>query len=593
MANWKLFSLKKGIETVITPLQGLKAAAGLFPVPALGPATDIILSILDSAYQGQQNADTCCEIADRCLRVHVTLSKHLQRVEITPTLLKSISQIEMDLDNVQNSIERYRRRRTIYRLIYSKSNNDELQRLGKQVDETFSLFQIESLLSLREIGIKTKASLQRIDQIVSRNCASLQRIEQNTAVLLSRSGPAPGPEGASVEIISRSHFTASEEITNGSGYSLQTAKMRSGKIVTVRVFTGCKAKSSWEASNMVDLNTMHPNLPRLIGISNPDQQGPLFSVYDLELKSSVEGVVLSWMHQDIDMIMYMCARMIHGISSALNNLSEQARLFELGAESFDILWDARGRIVLAIRPEVTSSSTTLLTPGGCDLRLLCVMDDICLKIFRKVNHIRYDDDPYWESEDLGTSTQADEGTSSASSLRIRTTHDSATIPQKSVIKPRRELRWQLATGRRDTDVCKISQQYGSFVHLNMSGPPVRRFHSPRQPTTYHQCEGYRREELNFTHNTFGNKVVVHQMPRVNEVCIVCGKHIEEEPRFTAFWKRYGRMWAPQCPWVLGQVCHYVFVQNGRQITMRYQCLVSHASNNNSPPWSSPHLWRLI
>ncbi|PBK95178.1 hypothetical protein ARMGADRAFT_1011062 [Armillaria gallica] len=60
-----------------------------------------------------------------------------------------------------------------------------------------------------------------------------------------------------------------------------------------------------------------------------------------------------------------------------------------------------------------------------------------------------------------------------------------------------------------------------------------------------------------------------------------------------FGGRHGRMWAPQSSWALGEICYYTFVQNGQQMLMRYQCLVPHISTNNSPPWSSPHLWRTI
>ncbi|KAK0458504.1 uncharacterized protein EV420DRAFT_1542649, partial [Desarmillaria tabescens] len=521
---------KKGVETAIIPLQGLKAAAGLIPVPALGPATDIILSILEIAYQSQQNAENCREIADRCLRVHVTLSEHLQSMEITPTLLKSIRRFEVELHNVQEFVKRYRHKTAIRRLFYSKSDNDELQRLGKRVDETLSLFQIERLLSLEEICMKMYASIQHVNQNILRNGASLQRIEQNTVVLVNRSEPALGSKGASVEIVPRSHFTPGEEIINGPDYSLQTAEMRSGKIVTIRVFTGCKAKSTWEASKKVDLNIMHPNLPHLIGTSSPDQQGALFSVYDLDIKDSVEGVIMSWMHQDIDEIMYMCARMVHGISSALNNLSEQARLFDLGAESFDILWDARGRVVLAIHPEVaTSSTTTLTSPEDHNLSLLHAMDDICDNIFRKVNHIRYDDDPYRTESQDSPSIQLDEDTSSPAT--------SSQSSNTTVIKPRRELFWQSAS-RYDTSVHEISQQYGSFVCLKTFCPPVRRVYTSRRPTEHHKCKGYMREELTLTPVILENKVVVHPLPCINEICIICGERIEELSTFEILRRNY-------------------------------------------------------
>ncbi len=48
--------------------------------------------------------------------------------------------------------------------------------------------------------------------------------------------------------------------------------------------------------------------------------------------------------------------------------------------NFDILWDARGRVILSLRPEMTSSSTALASPEDHALRLLRVMDDICVNV---------------------------------------------------------------------------------------------------------------------------------------------------------------------------------------------------------------------
>ncbi len=54
---------------------------------------------------------------------------------------------DRDLHEVQELVEKYRYKKTFRRLFYSKSDNDELQRLGKQVDETLLLFQIGRTLS--------------------------------------------------------------------------------------------------------------------------------------------------------------------------------------------------------------------------------------------------------------------------------------------------------------------------------------------------------------------------------------------------------------------------------------------------------------
>ncbi|PBK64524.1 hypothetical protein ARMSODRAFT_465964 [Armillaria solidipes] len=80
---------------------------GLIPVPALGPAMDIMLCILDKAYQCQQNAGIAHEIANLCLRAHSTLSQHLQSMEITSGLVNSIRQFEADLHDAQEAVQKY------------------------------------------------------------------------------------------------------------------------------------------------------------------------------------------------------------------------------------------------------------------------------------------------------------------------------------------------------------------------------------------------------------------------------------------------------------------------------------------------------
>ncbi|PBK87440.1 hypothetical protein ARMGADRAFT_1085465 [Armillaria gallica] len=420
----KFFTLvkKNGVETAMVSLESVKAAARVISVPALGPAAEILYSVLEKVYQSQQNAGTVHEIADLCLRAHATLAQHLQNMEITPALSDGIQQFEADLRNAQETVDNYENKTWINRLVYSKSNTDDLQRLEKRVNSTLSLFQIKNLLSLNEIGAKIHASIQRVEQTTVGMNATLQRIEQTIVGLMNCSEPAPRSEGASVHIISRSEFTPCKVITDGPEYSLQIADMR-GKAVTIRVITGCKAKSTWDKAVKLDKKVVHPNLPHLIGISSPDSERP-FLVYDLDIKDPIESVILSSMSQGVDEIADMCSRMasverpvicsaflrlsqqIPGISSALNNLSEQVRLFDLDAKDFDILWDARGRVVLAIHQEAASSSTASVAPDDHTSRLSCVMDDICFKIFRSVHCVTYVDEA--DRECTATITQSDD-----------------------------------------------------------------------------------------------------------------------------------------------------------------------------------------
>ncbi|KAK0462379.1 uncharacterized protein EV420DRAFT_1639596 [Desarmillaria tabescens] len=58
-------------------------------------------------------------------------------------------------------------------------------------------------------------------------------------------------------------------------------------------------------------------------------------------------------------------------------------------------------------------------------------------------------------------------------------------------------------------------------------------------------------------------------------------------------KRHGEMWAAQESWEVDDICYVTYVQNGQRICERYQCLAAHVSTDNTPPSSSPHLWRAI
>ncbi|KAK0458507.1 uncharacterized protein EV420DRAFT_1764161 [Desarmillaria tabescens] len=353
------FVKKKGVETLTVPLECLKATAGLIPVPALGPATDIVLSILKKVDESQQNTGTAREIANLCLKAHVTLSEHLQNVEITPTLLASIQQFEADLHDVENTVEEYEQKMSIERTLYSKSYSDELQRLEKRVNRTLSLFQIKKLLSLEETCAKMSTSLQHIIELL----------------LINRSEPAPKPEEPLVDIVRRSQLTLCEELFRCPGFSVQRAEMH-GKIVTIKVFTGCKAKSTWEVPNTLDLKVMHPNLPHLIGVSTSDERGALFSVYDLDIKSRLVDVIPSWLTIDFDTLSSLIDKMVNDVDSAWDHLQDQNCLFvpSDGIVYFDILCDARGRFVVSLPPGAASSLTALVSPVDC-AEFEFVMDD--------------------------------------------------------------------------------------------------------------------------------------------------------------------------------------------------------------------------
>lgn len=156
---------------------------------------------------------------------------------------------------------------------------------------------------------------------------------------------------------------------------------------------------------------------------------------------------------------------------------------------------------------MVSSSTALASLEGDDARLLEVMDDICVNIFRSVNHNRYDDDP---------SVDEDRSSATFSSQLSNTT--------KAI--SRREILWHAAdVSGSDTDLNTISQQYGSFINrYTDSRHQVLRLNVVYGPALPHQCNEYQREELNLTHHVLYNNVLVrHHATSSDKMCVVCGK----------------------------------------------------------------------
>ncbi|PBK87546.1 hypothetical protein ARMGADRAFT_459422 [Armillaria gallica] len=135
------------------------------------------------------------------------------------------------------------------------------------------------------------------------------------------------------------------------------------------------------------------------------------------------------------------------------------------------------------------------------------MDDICVNIFRSVNYICYDDDPFPPVDEDRSST--------TSSSRLSNTTET---------KPRREILWHTAdVSRSDTNLHAISQQYGSFIHRHMdSRHQVPQLHVVDGPV-YCQCTGYQRDGLNLTHHILYNNVLVSSTPSIDEICVICGK----------------------------------------------------------------------
>ncbi|PBK87455.1 hypothetical protein ARMGADRAFT_455988 [Armillaria gallica] len=122
------FVKKQSIETGRPPLQVVK-------VRVFGTATDIIEANRTRGPVAKSQIGAC-----ELMSLYRD-SQHLEDVQITDRLSNSIQQFEVELHVVQEFVKKYRYK-TIHHFLYSKPDNDELQRLGIRIDDTPLLFQV-------------------------------------------------------------------------------------------------------------------------------------------------------------------------------------------------------------------------------------------------------------------------------------------------------------------------------------------------------------------------------------------------------------------------------------------------------------------
>ncbi|KAK0493404.1 hypothetical protein EDD18DRAFT_1464901 [Armillaria luteobubalina] len=535
---------KKSIETAIVPLEILKAASEAIPVPALAPATEILLSILNLAYQTQENADTRKEIVTRCVRAHVAISRRLGNMEITTNVLENIEQFERDLKDVRDFIEKENRKNRLNLLFYSKSKKDDLQRLGTQFEDTLRLFQINTMLSLHEAIGCVATRLQHVEHNVVGFTKSIASFPIPTTEV--------GCDSTGIPTVSMIHIATRKQIYGGRNLAFHTAEME-GRCVVMKVFKGSNARLNWQKSNAFDRTVANPHIPRLIAISSVDD--PVhFSVYDFYAAVSLENFILSSVRQGLRETFECGVKLVYGISTGLDHLSEQGvSLADINADEVHIFWDTNGRAIVTMdsdllnKPRVISPFT-----GDTVSRSLAVLDSVLSRIFRRITHFLYEDnlDRSGGNEDNSIYLQAFQTEATDTQMETEADEMRNTTRQPSTsgglqsttpaVKPRRELVWKASVGHM-TSVQEVAQQYQRLVDLHSQSSLLHRYRNLSTPQTYHRCKGYSREEVTLTHTAFDSKIVVHATPSVHEVCLVCGERIAEDlpsiPRFKCHCKK--------------------------------------------------------
>ncbi|KAK0433383.1 uncharacterized protein EV420DRAFT_1600825 [Desarmillaria tabescens] len=379
----------------------------------------------------------------------------------------------------------------------------------------------------------------------------------------------------------------------------------------------------------LSVSIRHPHILSLKAMSSRNACTP-FIVYGINEHQSPELFTATAILSGIDSTFVAGATL-----SALDYLScSDIRLDSADIENIYIFMDGPNKAVLSINTyyRLSNSTPSDLLPSQMALDAL---NYLCLKIFNGANPIiiqitlsvmaacpKPSDDTVTESS-LEVSSKDDDLSS--------TTGASSSVNDAKLSQPRREIIWpQFKNALKSRSITSfhwnVENAYGG---ANQS----------------HRCQGYRREEVTLTPVVADCRVITDTTPILHEQCPICGEKVGEGPfrcvcgngtlavgslngcfndpdaTWCLAWghsrcrtskdflckdcapsmnfqgsgmsrpRRFcGRQWCPQAPWSIGKYCWYQFVQNGRPVIARYQCLVLHDSTNKIP---SPQLWRQV
>ncbi|PBL03951.1 hypothetical protein ARMGADRAFT_1056943 [Armillaria gallica] len=217
-----------GVDLAILTVDVLRATAtAATSIPALGAAAGIVSCIFQQISQAQQNTELALRIAARCARALATISKHLETLVITSAVLDNIKSFETNLYEIQDFIEKETSRNVFYLTIFAKQRAGRLQELQSRIQETMTLFQITTLITLHDIAQRISAGDLGIDGGVS----GQGRLETTPNE----------PDGPTVEELD---VIPEEELRVGKGFRLLLAQVGGKDAVLIKVFEGEDAQEN-------------------------------------------------------------------------------------------------------------------------------------------------------------------------------------------------------------------------------------------------------------------------------------------------------------------------------------------------------------
>ncbi|KAK0235603.1 hypothetical protein EDD85DRAFT_937617 [Armillaria nabsnona] len=497
-----------GVNLAILTVDILKAAAATATsIPALGAAAGIISCIFQQISQAQQNTELALRIAARCARALATISKHFETLVITSAVLDNIKSFETNLYEIQDFIERETSRNIFYLTIFAKQRAGRLQELQSRIQETMTLFQVTTLITLHDIAQRISASDLGIDGRVSGQGRPERMLNE--------------PDGPTVEELD---VIPEEELRVGKGFRLLIAQV-GGKDAVLKVFEGEDAQENYEKTVNFEKHLIHSNLLRLksyyaSGIS------PFIVYNSVNIQATADQVIPAAIPSGIIPTFMAGAQLISGVAAALSHLLCRGTLdlHSVRIEKFSILMSA-SKAVLSF--DGFSNSTSVVSRR--DRTGLDILSDLCYKTFNAANEILYRDTKARTTETLEPSSALIADAESEGQMNTTSSKpDTAATIDAILSRSRREIMWQ-GVGGNSTTLDDISYQFKTAIS-SLSFALFSLEHIARTARSYrtvHRCPGYRREEVTFRPVLSDCKVITHATPSLHEKCLICGKDVEE------------------------------------------------------------------
>ena len=121
----------------------------------------------------------------------------------------------------------------------------------------------------------------------------------------------------------------------------------------------------------------------------------------------------------------------------------------------------------------------------------------------------------------------------------------STIPRpveqpKSSQPPRREVRW-VNLGANSQSLESIAHHFQDYIDyfLSSSSSTLRRIRALDDPSAFHTCPGYLREEITLTSEVSNSAIVSHAFADLGERCSFCGKLVGIH-----FGRDFGQLFVP-------------------------------------------------